>query len=284
MSATATSINYKMEHNVGGASIDINIGGRKQTIRSPWMNDDNKLFIQSDIDEVTNICDKVISSLWTILSFSSWRVNSDQITQQFYSEEDANKYLVTSVICGSQNMQFYPNNSVTHHVDSKWLMRCLNIYYRVSKAYIPNYYNNFPTKMKIPRSNGTTCDAIIWKNGQIRLHQSKTLNDSTRKFYIRANFFTDGASIEEEYPEENSSLWSFKDAVFEDVCDLNKITEVTFNFTDLFTDEEINAAIQDNDLVKMNVMLYFNNLHYKWVENELMPVIKNTPSIKITIV
>jgi len=281
--ATATNGKYVVTNNAGGITVDIDIDGRKQQIGSSWLvNNDSNDQGKTDVER---ICDTVIGTLFSVTTFSSCAENADQFTGKSYEEDEICRNFRTSFISGSLSMLSYPYNTVTYHISSNWLMKCLNIYYRVSKDYIPNNLHTFPRKMKFPRSTGINCDTIIFPNGQMRIHTSNSLKDTSPRFYIRGNFYPDGGDIEDENKySPDCPIWMFKDRPVDEIAKMNNFSEMNITFNDIFTDGELAEAVNDGDLVKRDVMLYFNNLHHEWVTETLLPVIETTKNIKITIV
>tara|TARA_Y100000590_G_scaffold431058_1_gene545397 strand:+ start:4096 stop:4971 length:876 start_codon:yes stop_codon:yes gene_type:complete len=290
MTAKALAANITVENNLAGMVVDIEVNNTKQQIGSAWLVDeDNDLGLDNaDSDyttsQVMEICNNVMGTLWSVMNFSSYVTNSDQLTRKVYSDDEVDDCLTISQIAGSHGMLSFPHNIVAHHVDSRWLMKCLNIYYRVSQNYIPNYCHNLPTIITFPRSSGINCDAKIFKNGQIRIRQSKSQNDTEPNMYIRGSFFSDGSDIGEDAPSPDSSEWLYSDKKLEIVSEINNISEMAIKFNDIFTEGELTSASDDNDFVKRDVMLYFNNLHTEWVNDTLKPAISRLSYLNITLV
>lgn len=271
------------EANLAGAIVNVTIDGREQQISSPWLKENNNN-IDDNRTDVEKVCDNIMNTLWSITTFSSYVTNTDQFTGKYYSDEEIDKNFVCSIIAGSHSMLCYPYNVVTYHKDSSWLMKCLNIYYRISKNYIPKHLIDFPNFIQYPRSSGTNSDAVLWDSGQFRIHKSKSLKDTEEHFYMRGHFYPDCKKIDlDNLPSENSSEWLFKDRPLEEIAEINIVSQMTIRFNDIFTDEELTNALTE-DVVKHGVMLYFNNMHNEWVMDTLMPIVNRTNNITINVV
>ena len=282
MTTSLTSLTVCEGKHLCGLSVELNSEGRSITVQSPWI--PSVPVIKSDSsDELSKqLIDRIKQVMWRSITFSSKRVNHDELADKCYCDIDADKYIVTSIIKGSDGIHRFPYNNVQHHIDNKWMMRCLNIYYRLSNNHINNSCHTYSKVFKIKRSSGQICDAKIFDEAQIRVRKSSFKKDEEITFYLRPNFFDDGSPIKDTAPKYDSCIWMHKDYRLDDVSEQNNISEMSITFNDIFTDEELDNVLDDP--VKHTTMSHFNNLHNVWINDHLKPAISRMSNITITLV
>jgi len=282
MPNSLTDITFCEENHLCGLSIEINSDSRPIIVQSPWIPSLPAIKQFPLEGQIYELIDRIKQVMWRSITFSSKVENKDELGDKCYGEIDANKYIVTSIIKGSEGIHIFPYNCVQHHINNEWMMRCLNICYRVSNNHINHSFHTFPKVFKINRSGGKICDAKIFDEGQIRVRKSSSKKDEEATFYLRPNFFEDGEPIDDTAPGYNSCIWMYKDVRLDDISKQNNISEMSITFNDIFTDDELENAL--DDLVKYTVMIHFNTLHTKWVNNYLKPAISRMSNIKVTLV
>lgn len=260
----------------------------------------NKDSLQQTSEE---IIDGIKSIIHMLGAFSLRIIGLDEYDRKKYvdydSDNDSNDHVAEenkirgSLIEGA-NSEVSPIHSIVSHVDkNKWRHVCLNMYYIVNRGIIPNpthpeytaihgnsqsSFHNFPRFFKIKRTNGDIQDGCWLYNESIKLHKSKTLNDTHERLYITVNYLPDKT---EDIHSRSDLEMLHKHMPLDNVIEINPdIKDIDFRFF-VWSD----TTIAESDSVKSEIMVHFNSLHHEWRETRLIPAITrlNLP-IKINLI
>ena len=237
------------------ASAEYNIqmrDGSNKVVRSSIFNDE-----PNEGKRIIDIIDDLILSRGL---FSSKKINFDDFDNVEYNDED----LLETPIEGSCNLLRFPYNLITFHKKNHWKMRCLNISYKTLYNLIPNKldshcelysYHDLPKEFNFERSDKTIQKGHLNPQEAIKIHKSRSRNDTTEQFYVRVNF-----------TDENLGE-SFKDVNLVNILkNTPEIKSVNFYF-------KLLDEVDESDAEKFETIKFYNLIMSKWIINVLEPTI-----------
>ena len=254
---------------------------------------------ENDTEEsVQDIIDSIDSVSHMVGAFSCRRIGQDEYDRRLYNDDDSSdenadaihidpdNKICRSIIEGANNEVSCLHNAVTHAGKNKWRHICLNMQYLMEKGIIPNpthpeytaihgnhhsSYHNFPRFFKVKRTSGDIQDARWEFNEAIKLHKSKSLNDSFERLYLRVNYLPNS---DDDIHDTNNYDFLFKNVPLDDILEINpEITEITFTLF-VWSDSEISKSHYS----VAEVMAHYNAKHHEWCESQLVPAIKRLNS------
>lgn len=236
-----TTVNY---------NINLSDGSKKEIV-SPILNDKSNLN-----KKLTEVIDHIIISLGL---FSSRKIGFDDFDNVKYDEDD----LLSYVIEGSTCLHRFPHNIITCHKKNWWKMCCLNVAFRTLYNIIPNKFENqtlyayhdLPEIFNFERHGNVTEGRLLINEG-IKIHKSKSRNDTFDQFYVRVNFVQNNVDY-------------FKDINLINILN-HTPTIKTVNFYFKLIDDSSFA----HDSKEFEDIKFYNMLQSKWIINVLTPMIE----------
>lgn len=226
----------------------------------------NKVLMSPIFNSEANIHKRVIDVIDDIILtkglFSSIKIDFDEFDNVKCDSDD----LIQIQIEGSTNLYYPPYNLILFHKKNWWKKRCLDVAFKTLYNFIPNSmqyqdnislysYHDLPKEIKFERSNKTIQEGYLLPNESMKIHKSKTRNDTIDEFYVRVNF------TDEKLGE------SFKDVRLINILkNTPEIENVNFFFK-LFED------VDETDVEKFETIKFYNIIMSKWIINVLKPTI-----------
>jgi hypothetical protein len=211
------------------------------------------------------ICDRIAA----IGLFSSRFVNVDELTRINYSDDCEN--LLSSEILGCETVElYYPHNRLTYHTCNEWLFDCFQIQFYFEKE-IFSYQNlNLPTVVNIKRSSGKIQKAILHDQDFIRLRKSS--RDIDAQVYLKVYFSVDN-------PEETQS----EECIYNKMIYLKDLVELNPKFKQLQVKipHYMLTHISKEEPLREYVVNKIKGNYFNWIENNLLPKLKNIKGLEI---
>lgn len=176
--------------------------------------------------------------------------------------------------------QMYPYNMIQYRDDKKWMFDCLCMYKYLLNGTFPNSrelkYHNLPHILKVPRSDGTTHDAITtcpYYGIQVRKPtvSSKSKSDKVN-IYVTLVFHDSFKSLKDEDVEivECADNANFKDIKLEDLVEVNPTLKGKTLLLRYYALPIYPTMFQ----AQAKAIKYFNTIQKNWCEKYLAPVLK----------
>lgn len=225
-------------------------------------------------EQIANIEDAVVCA-----GYSMRFATQDQLDKQFYNSDD----IIGSYIKGSACMYQMPRGFISYSKKNQYRMDCANIYFMVKNNFIPVAKTNLPDLCNVLRSDGRKQRArVSWNNSlvyntkhdyymvSVDFYNAETNTTTPTKFDNtttdeEANI--DTTSDEYLYHSKNTIHWGdmSKGMKLTEFMTLNETEKLIIKLDSLQYDNYKQNDETKHDVIKSEIIQYYNNLMKKWI-------------------